>query len=372
MWLTKNTKCSAVKKDGHRCKLSAPAGEVRCEHHSYEVASFLRMPLIATGLYTQYFPKHHHPACDRTGQNDCACPDKTTAQLLLESINRALAASLEDTPEYKEEFRQRYELITTLVARAYDNMTVDDMWLPPQSHWRQFRFQVWDSKSRRLIWKKVFDNFRNNNEGKKALLKRLRQMKPIKVFYMTSKFLNPRSVGPDPTSKSGSKKFKKKNLMKHYNNTFLGQELYFDVDFKMDSFDDAALMTKRVVGWLVRKFGVTPEDLTLVFSGGKGFHVIWYGWDISHASPTHQKTYKNILEGKSGRIPSVYLQRLHKKIKTEYIKELQAEEILVDYEVTRDPRRIIRLPGTIHHKGRPCKIISYEELDDFVPPEPLW
>ena len=68
---------------------------------------------------------------------------------------------------------------------------------------------------------------------------------------------------------------------------------------------------------------------------------------------------------KGNKVPSVYLQKLHKTIKTEYIEELKAEGILVDYEVTRDPRRIIRLPGTIHHKGRPCKIISYEELDNF-------
>ena len=75
---------------------------------------------------------------------------------------------------------------------------------------------------------------------------------------------------------------------------------------------------------------------------------------------------------KRNKVPSVYLQKLHKTIKTEYIEELKAEGILVDYEVTRDPRRIIRLPGTIHHKGRPCKIISYEELDDFIPPEKIW
>ena len=322
------------------------------------------------GLLTQYFPKNHHPACDRTGQNDWNCPDKPIGQILIESVNRAMKASLEDTPEYKEEQRQRYELLTTIIGNAYDDMTVDDMWLPPQSQWRQFRFQVWDSKSRKLVWKKVFDNFRNTQEGKKALLRRLREMKPLKVFYMTSKFLNPRSVGPDPNSKSGYKKFKKKGLMRHYNNTFLGQELYFDVDFKMDSFDDSAQMTKRVVNWLMKKFNVTPEDLTIVFSGGKGFHVIWYGWDISKANPRHQQIYENIMKG--NKVPSVYLQKLHKTIKTEYIEELKAEGILVDYEVTRDPRRIIRLPGTIHHKGRPCKIISYEELDNFQVPDSLW
>lgn len=372
MWITQNTKCTAIKKDGHRCKLVAKPGDIRCEHHAYEVMSFLRNPFLATGLYTQYFPKNHHPACDRTGQNDCDCEDKTVGQLLLESFNRALQASLEDTPEFKREYRYRHELITQIVGMTYDRMTIDDMWLPPDSHWRQFRFQVWEPRAKRLVWKKCFDNFRNNDEGKAALLKRLRQMKPIKVFYMTSKFLNPRNVGPDPTSKMGLKKFKKKNLMRHYNNNFLGQELYFDVDFKMDSFDDSAQMAKRVVNWLVKKFSVTPEDLTIVFSGGKGFHVIWYGWNISHAEPHHRQTYENIISGKAGRVPSVYLQRLHKKIKTEYIEELKSEGILVDYEVTRDPRRIIRLPGSIHHKGRLCKIIKYEDLDNFEAPTPLW
>ena len=195
---------------------------------------------------------------------------------MLESFNRALQASLEDTPEYKAEYRARHELLTTMAGIEYDKLTVDDMFLPPDSQWRQFRFQVWESKAKlALFGRRSFDNFRNNEHGKKALLKRLRQMKPLKVFYMTSKFLNPRSVGPDPTSKTGLKKFKKKNLMRVYNNNFLGQELYFDVDFKMDSFDDSAEMTKRVVDWLGRKFGVTPEDLTIsCLAVERGFHVI--------------------------------------------------------------------------------------------------
>ena len=99
----------------------------------------------------------------------------------------------------------------------------------------------------------------------------------------------------------GGKKFKQKSLMRHYNNNFLGQELYFDVDFKMDSFDDSAQMTKRVIGWLTRSLAVRAiEDLTIVLCG-KGFQgVIWYGWDISHAEP-HQQTYQNILTGKAVR-----------------------------------------------------------------------
>ena len=373
VWQTRTTKCSAVKKDGTQCKLKAEAGQMRCEHHSFDVMSFLRDPFTATGLHVEFFPKNHHPACDRTGQNDCDCPDKPTKQLFLEAFNRSLQASLEDTREFKMEERERYELLTTLSGIAYDSMEPEDMWLPPHSHWRQFRFQVWDSRAGRLIWVKCFDTFRNTNEGKKALLQRLREMKPIKVFYMTSKFLRPQLVGPDPNSNRGWKKFKKRGLMRHYNNAFLGQELFFDVDFKMDSFDDAAAMTKRVVKWACDKFDITHEDLTIVFSGGKGFHVIWFGWDLKeHAPQKYIDTYNNLMAMKTGGPKFVQLQKLNKTVKTEYIKELQKLGILVDYEVTRDPRRIIRLPGSIHHKGRPCKIIAYEDLDDFIPPEPLW
>ena len=373
MWINRTTRCKAVKKDGLQCTLRAEPSHIRCEHHSFGIISYLRDPLTATGLYVDYFPKHHHPACDRSGQNDCACPDKTTGELLFAAFKRSLQASLEDTKEYRYEEKQRYELITTKSGNAYDEMNISDVWLPPDSHWRQFRFQLWSSQRNRLIWAKCFDNFKNNEHGKKSLLKRLRQLKPIKVFYMTSKFLNPRQVGPDPHSKSGGKKFKKKGLMKVYNNCFLGQELYFDVDFKMDSFNDSAAMSKRVVQWLCKKFDITPDDLTIVFSGGKGFHVIWYGWDLkTHAPAVHRHTLESLYRRKSGGYISPQLQRLHRKVKTEYIEELKQEGILVDYEVTRDPRRIIRLPGSIHHKGRKCHIIQYETLDDFTPPDPIW
>ena len=162
-------------------------------------------------------------------------------------------------------------------------------------------------------------------------------MKPLKVFYMTSKFLNPRSIGPDPHSRSGAKKFKKKGMMPVYNNLFLGQELYFDVDFKMDSFDDSATMTKRVVQWVCEKFSITPEDLTIVFSGGKGFHVIWYGWNMAdHAPQRFQDTYHSLMTRQRGGYVSPQLQKLHRLVKTEYIEELKE----------RKSSSITRLPVT--------------------------
>ena len=60
-------------------------------------------------------------------------------------------------------------------------------------------------------------------------------------------------------------------------------------------------------------------------------------------------------------------------MKTWFVKRVKRDEILIDYDVTPDPRRIIRLPGTIHgKKGRLCQIIDPDELDTFEPSPPLW
>ena len=64
---------------------------------------------------------------------------------------------------------------------------------------------------------------------------------------------------------------------------------------------------------------------------------------------------------------------LSRQMKKRLIKRIRKEGILLDYEVTVDPRRIIRLPGTIHGKrGRVCRIISRDELHDFDPGPTLW
>ena len=44
--------------------------------------------------------------------------------------------------------------------------------------------------------------------------------------------------------------------------------------------------------------------------------------------------------------------------------------LLLDWEVTVDPRRIIRLPGTVHGKTRDCVLVTMDDFDvDF---EGIW
>jgi DNA primase catalytic subunit len=55
-----------------------------------------------------------------------------------------------------------------------------------------------------------------------------------------------------------------------------------------------------------------------------------------------------------------------KEVKSELITELKNLdcELLLDWEVTIDPRRIIRLPGTVHGKTlRLCTITSPEDFN---------
>ena len=72
-----------------------------------------------------------------------------------------------------------------------------------------------------------------------------------------------------------------------------------------------------------------------------------------------QKEYQEVSASEGGN------QAWSKEVKSQLISELKKLdfELLLDWEVTIDPRRIIRLPGTVHGKTlRVCKITS---PDDF-------
>jgi DNA primase catalytic subunit len=57
-------------------------------------------------------------------------------------------------------------------------------------------------------------------------------------------------------------------------------------------------------------------------------------------------------------------QEFNREVKTNIISAIKDANILIDYDVTPDPRRIIRLPGTVHGKTlRLCKIITDSDLE---------
>ena len=83
--------------------------------------------------------------------------------------------------------------------------------------------------------------------------------------------------------------------------------------------------------------------------------MIWWRIDNILTDKEKKEYYKKDLGEK---------QLFNREWKEELIHCIRNEDILIDYDVTPDPRRIIRLPRTVHGKTlRLCKIITKEELE---------
>ena len=150
---------------------------------------------------------------------------------------------------------------TDLIRRYYNSIDESHLWLGmPNPKWRQIRYFVWNDEEERMIVKKHDRSIRNKTQ----LLKLLRREAPHHVYYTTSQFRNPAEVGPDPFSKSGRDKYIKKNAKRlarkegktkdkkrikelmypvsqwsDYGNAFIEQEMYFDVDYEMETFQES-------------------------------------------------------------------------------------------------------------------------------------
>lgn len=78
---------------------------------------------------------------------------------------------------------------------------------------------------------------------------------------------------------------------------FSGQFLTKLVGFDVDTKDHAPSMTKRLVGVLVDKYGISPESILVSFSGSKGYHVDVFfnkAFSIEKAKLFHQMILEEI------------------------------------------------------------------------------
>ena len=372
-------RCQGKKPDGKRCKVEVAEGQRLCEHHDTDLIAFVRKPEKCIEIMTGRYPKIHHPACDRKGINDCDCPNYSKGAQVMKTIKKAFADSASVHRTYRKLTRKRMKLKVKKIKKYYNSISEKDLWLPVKPAWRQYRFFVWDNKQERVIVKIIKDNIRD----KKTLLKWLRKLTPLHVYYTTAAWMNPQGIGPDPFGKKGKNKFRKKGWsykLKSYHNNFLWQELYFDVDYCNADYNEGAKTLGSLIERLDGELGFTPEEeLTIVFSGGKGFHLIDTNWR------TMNLIYDDRMRRRLGIVPGggstkdamnavkeqfgfdlampEGRQNFSRFIKQQIVKEIKDEGILIDYDVTPDPRRIIRLPGTVHGKTlRLCKIISKDDL----------
>ena len=376
-------RCKGVKPDGKRCKIQVHGGHDLCEHHDTDLRAFIRNPEKCIKIMSGRYPKIHHPACDRKGVNDCECPNYTGGAQVMRAMQKAFKDSASHHPTYRKLNKMRMRVKVKKIRNYYNSISEKDLWLPTKPAWRQYRFFVWDDKQERVVVRIIKDNIRD----KQTLLRWLRRLAPLHVYYTTAAWMNPQGIGPDPHGKRGRNKFRKKGWsykLKTYHNNFLWQELYFDVDYCNADYNEGAKTLGRLIeeldhnGHLCRIFS-PREELTIVFSGGKGFHLVDTNWR------TMDLIYDDEIRPLTGLVPEGASvkdamnavkeqlgfdlampegrQNFSRFFKQHIVQSMKDEGILIDYDVTPDPRRIIRLPGTVHGKTlRLGKIITEDNL----------
>ncbi len=362
-YLVKETRCRAKKPDGKRCKLHVQKGKYLCEHHETDLFSLFRDAESCVKIMTGRYPKQHHPACDRKGVNDCYCRDYSRGAQVIKTIKKAVEDSMNLSELYSRRKDLQMRIKVKKIRNYYNSITEDELWLPYKPGFRQFRFFVWDTKQQRVVVRVIKDNIRN----KTVLLRWLRKLAPLHVYYTTSAWLNPQGIGPDPEGRKGRSKFKKKGWsmkMKNYHNTWLWQELYFDVDYCNADYNEGAATAAKLTRFMNRTWGY--NDPMIVFSGGKGFHVIY--------TDEWLDTWREFMSDCTLIFDSAQKQEHSRDLKEQIVGRVRHAKILIDYDVTPDPRRIIRLPGTVHGKTlRLCKLISPGEIQrgKYIPDDPI-
>jgi len=369
-WKTKKTRCKANTSCGKRCKVDTPIGEYLCKHHKQDLAHYVQDPSYVVGLMKSRYPKRHHPACDRKGQNDCSCHTFSTGALSVMALRQAVEKSQELSPLYRKRRKLEHQLKVKKIRAYYNSITEAELWMPKDAGFRQFRFFIWDNKRERIVVRVIKDNFRHAS----TLLKWLRKLAPLHVYYTTTAWLNPQGIGPDPTGKHGKAKMKKKGwCLEKYHNTMLYQGLYFDVDYDNADYNEGVNMLMELdrdlgetMPLLVRDPRTSPkqliakglnlDDKIFVFSGSKGFHLIYEDWQSSRLTGDSKSHYARL-----------YLNdrhAMHRAGKEAIVSGLKTNsKLLLDWEVTTDTRRIIRVPGTVHGKTlRVCKVVDPGEI----------
>ena len=398
-WKDDETRCSASSNSGKRCKVKVPAGDYLCEHHAMDLPHFVKDPSYVAGLMKTRYPKRHHPACDRKGQNDCSCHTYSSGALAVRGLKEAIQKSMQLSPLYRRKRRLEHRLKVKKIRAYYNSITEAELWLPVDAGFRQFRFFLWDDKQQRVVVRVIKDNFRH----KRTLLKWLRKLAPLHVYYTTSAWLNPQGIGPDPKGKHGDRKMKKRGWkLTQYHDTMLYQGLYFDVDYDNADYDEGLVMLLRLKNLIesarflgtvnmTRKWshrhllhvgtngdqlaaymnGLTSgtKNMQMVFSGGKGFHLFAEAWSSKNFVGLQGDIYPSNASRAYLNVKPTERQEWNRGCKKSIVKMLKHNDkgLLLDWEVTTDPRRIIRLPGTVHGKTlRLCKLVTMNDFDvDF-------
>jgi len=181
-----------------------------------------------------------------------------------------------------------------------------NLMLPSKSSFHHFRFQLFSGER--------FYRVRQTIKYKRELQALILDKKPKNVYFTPVKWLAPLDV-------------------RKTTDYMLSSPLFFDVDSKLSSLDGVKKSVQtaiELIEYIRRKYDRHPS--WTVFSGRRGFHIYYWDWD--DIPKRYQKASERI--------------KHFRKTRQRIAKDLLNSRIMIDYSVTTDPWRVLRVPGTLH------------------------
>ena len=182
---------------------------------------------------------------------------------------------------------------------------------------------------------KVKDRIYTSEQMKKKLI----NLRPRDVYYSTSTYLNPTTVGPRGKERSILTK----------SGIVLQNDISFDLDrepLSIRNLEKTRKDCKRLIDFMDDN-GYSLKYIA--FSGSKGFHVIYEDDKRVAIADPFEREMETI------------------KSRRELVDKIKKQGISIDSSITVDTRRIIRLPGTINSKtGYACTLLTRSQINQSV------
>ena len=181
-----------------------------------------------------------------------------------------------------------------------------NLMLPKKSSSHHFRFQLFSSNR----FYRITQTIKYKRELQELILKK----EPKNVYFTPIKWLSPLHL-------------------RKTTDYMLSSPLFFDVDSKLpctNGIKKSVQISTRLIDYIESKYERHPS--WIIFSGKRGFHIYYWNWD--DIPRRYQKAADR----------TKYFKMTRQKI----VKELLNAGIKIDYSVTADPWRILRVPGTLH------------------------
>lgn len=183
---------------------------------------------------------------------------------------------------------------------------LENLVLPKKSSQHHFRFQLFSGDR--------FCRIAQTIKFKRELQELIQKKEPKNVYFTPVKWLAPIDL------KKGT-------------DYMLSSPLFFDVDSKLpypDGIEESVQNSTRLIKYIKLKYRRHPS--WIIFSGRRGFHIYYWNWDyIPRRYPRAADRIK-------------YFKITRQRICNELLKA----HIKIDYSVTTDPWRVLRVPGTLH------------------------